>query len=503
MNKELLCSSGVFERSIPELETMMRNGTLTSEELVRYYLRRIKVYDGCLKTMITVNPAALEEARHKDAERAAGGPVGALHGIPLVLKDNFDTKDMKTTSGALAFRNLQPKRDAFAVRRLREAGAVILGKTNLTELANHGMTISSLGGQTLNPYDLTRTPGGSSGGTGAAVAANFATAGTGSDTVNSIRSPSSANSLVGIRPTRGLVSRTGISPCSDLQDQGGPIARSVTDAALLLGVMAGYDPDDASTAVMKNRTVPDYTKALRTDALRGRRLALLTTNLGSDPDVLRVMDAAVRDFEALGATVTRVDIPELRVSDLIRNNDVQRCEQSIVLNRYLSELGDAAPVRNIREYVATGLITPSVALDLEQKAAEINPADNPEYRARLDRNSRLHELVVSFMTEHDMDAFVYPLQSMLVVHTNDARGQAGRNGLMASVTGLPAITLPGGFSVAGPAAPLGVPVGVELMGAPFSEETLIGMGYAYEQATRHRRPPAAFPDLDFSSVSVD
>lgn len=502
MNKELLSSSDVFEKGIPELESMMQNGTLTSEALVQYYLRRIKVYDGCLNAMITVNPTAIEEARRKDAERAAGGPVGPLHGIPLVLKDNFDTKDMKTTSGALAFRELQPKRDAFTVRRLREAGAVILGKTNLTELANHGMTISSLGGQTLNPYDLTRTPGGSSGGTGAAVAANFAAAGTGSDTVNSIRSPSSANSLVGIRPTRGLVSRTGISPCSDLQDQGGPIARSVTDAALLLGVMAGFDPADASTAPMKDKTIPDYTNALRNDALRGRKLALLTTNLGSDPDVLRITAAAVRDLEALGASVTRVDIPELRISDLLKNNDVQRWEQSMSLNRYLKELGDAAPVRDIREYVASGLITPSVALDLEQKAGEINPADNPEYRARLEKNARLHELVVSFMTEHDIDAFLYPLQSILVVHTNDARGQAGRNGLMASVMGLPAITLPGGFSAVTPTAPLGVPIGVELMGLPFSEETLIGMGYAYEQATRHRRPPAAFPDLDFSSVSA-
>ena len=496
-------SSGMFEKSIPELEAMMREGSVSSEELTRYYLRRIKAYDGCINAMITVNPAALDEARRKDAERAEGRAVGPLHGIPIVLKDNYDTKDMRTTSGALAFRDLQPRRDAFTVRKLREAGAVILGKTNLTELANHGMTVSSMGGQTLNPYDLTRTPGGSSGGTGAAVAANFAVAGTGSDTVNSIRSPASANSLVGIRPTRGLVSRTGLSPCSDLQDQGGPIARSVTDAALLLGVMAGFDPADASTAVMKDKVVPDYARALRTDAARGRKLALLTTNLGSDPDVLRVMEAAVRDFEALGATVEPMDVPELQISHLLENNDVQRWEQSTGLNRYLKELGDAAPVRDIKEYVATGLITPSVAGDMARKAAEIDPAENPEYRARLARNARLHDFVVGLMASRGMDAFLYPLQSILVVHANDVRGQAGRNGLMAAVMGLPAITLPGGFSAVTPTAPLGVPIGVELMGAPFSEETLIGMGHAYEQATRHRRPPAAFPDLDFSSISVD
>ena len=313
----------------------------------------------------------------RDAERASGKAVGPLHGIPIVLKDNYDTIDMKTTSGALAFKDLQPNRDAFTVQKLREAGAVIIGKANLTELANHGMTVSSMGGQTLNPYDLTRTPGGSSGGTGAAVAANFAAAGTGSDTVNSIRSPSSANSLVGIRPTRGLVSRTGISPCSEFQDQGGPIARCVTDAAILLGVMAGYDPADASTAVMKDKKIPDYTRALSGNAVKGRKIALLATNLGHDPDVRRVMETAVRDFKALGADVVTVDIPELRVSDLIKNNDVQRWEQSISLDNYLKELGKAAPVKNTREYVATGLITPSVAGDMAAKAAEVNPGRQP------------------------------------------------------------------------------------------------------------------------------
>ena len=215
------------------------------------------------------------------------------------------------------------------------------------------------------------------------------------------------------------------------------------------------------------------------------------------------METAVRDFKALGADVVTVDIPELRVSDLIKNNDVQRWEQSISLDNYLKELGKAAPVKNTREYVATGLITPSVAGDMAAKAAEVNPADNPEYKARLAQNARLHDFVVKYMADHDIDAFLYPLQSILVVQTNDKRGQAERNGLMASVTGLPAITLPGGFSSVTPTAPQGVPVGVELMGAPFSEELLIGMGHAYEQATRHRKAPVAFPDLDFSSVSVD
>lgn len=495
-------SPDIFEKGVPDLTAQMQDGRLTSEALTKYYLQRIKVYDGCLNSMITINPKALEDAAQKDAERAKGGKLGPLHGIPIVLKDNYDTRDMKTTSGALAFKDLQPAEDAFTVAKLREAGAVIIGKANLTEMARNGMTISSMGGQTLNPYDLTRTPGGSSGGTGAAVAANFAVMGTGSDTVNSIRSPSSANSLVGIRPTRGLVSRTGISPCSEFQDQGGPIARSVTDAAIMLGVMAGYDPEDASTSVMKDKAVPDYTKALSTEALKGRKLALLTNNLGSDPDVVRVVEAAIKDFEKLGATVVRVDLPQLTVVDLIKNNDVQQWEQSRDLDKYLARHGAAAPVKSTKEYVATGLLTPSIAKGMESMAAEVNPAENPEYKARLKKNAELHDFAVKYMADNKIDAFLYPLQSILVVQTNDPRGQAFRNGLMASLTGLPAITLPGGFSAPTASAPLGVPVGVELMGAPFSEESLIGMGYAYEQATKNRKPPLSVPDLDFSSVSV-
>ena len=490
----------IFEKSVAELQSELQSGKITSVQLVDYYLKRIKVYDGVLKSMITVNDKAMEEAQRLDKERAAGKIEGPLHGIPIVIKDNYDTYDMPTTSGALAFKDLQPTKDAFTVDKLRKAGAILIGKTNLTEIANHGMTISSMGGQTLNPYDLTRTPGGSSGGTGAAVAANFAVMGTGSDTVNSIRSPSSSNSLVGIRPTKGLVSRTGISPCSDFQDMGGPIARSVADAALMLNVMQGYDPQDKSTEVIKNKAPEDFTKYLKTDGLKGKRLALITNNMGNDPDVMNVVTAAVADLKKLGAEVIDVDMPELYLPKLIKEHDVQKWEQAPDLDAYLASEGDAAKIKTTKEYVATGLLTPSIVEDFKMKSSIKDPLNAPEYKERIKKNLALREHVIKYMHDNKIDAFLYPLQGVLVVKTTEPKGQYARNGLMASVTGLPAIDIPGGFSKSDATASEGVPVGIELMAEPFSEGKLINMAYTYEQATHHRKAPKAFPDLDFAYV---
>ena len=493
-------NDNIFEKSVAQLQQELQDGKLTSEDLVKYYLTRIKVYDGAINSMITVNPKALDEAKRLDKERKAGKIEGPLHGIPIVLKDNYDTYDMQTTSGALAFKGLMPPKDAFTVDKLRKAGAIFIGKANLTEIARHGMTVSSMGGQTLNPYDLTRTPGGSSGGTGAAVAANFAVMGTGSDTVNSIRSPSSANSLVGIRPTKGLVSRTGISPCSDFQDMGGPIARSVSDAALMLSVMAGYDPADKSTEVIKDKATEDYTKYLTEGAFKGKTIALITNNMGSDPDVMKVVNQAVADVKALGANVIDVDIPELYLPSLIKNNDVQKWEQVPDLDKYLASEGAAAPVKTTQEYFDTGLMTPSIVEDFKGKLAVKDPLNQPEYKERLEKNKQLRQFVIDYMQKNKIDAFMYPLQGVLVVKTTEPKGQYARNGLMASVTGLPAIDVPGGFSKPDDTAPLGVPVGIEFMAEPFSEPKLISLGYSYEQATHHRKAPTGFPDLDFDSV---
>ena len=492
-----------FEKSILEYQEEMGSGAIDSRSLASYFLRRIAAYDGILRSLITVNPRALDEAERLDRERKAGRIRGPLHGIPVVLKDNCDTCDMPTTSGALALKDFVPRQDAETTRRLREAGAVILAKSNLTELANNGMTISSVKGQTLNPYDLTRTPGGSSGGTGAAVAASLAAAGTGTDTMNSIRSPASACSLVGIRPTRGLVSRRGISPCSDLQDMCGPIARCVSDAAIMLAAMQGYDPGDQSTEAVEGKDLPGYMGSLKPGALEGRRILLLENIAGSDPDVLQVVDSAARQMERLGAVVARASVPELFVPDMYKFNDVQMWEQKPCFDRYAAYEGGGMPVRSLREYVSTGLVTPSVEADLKPKSEVEDPLHAPEYLARLERNRKLRQFMISLLDDERLDAFMYPLQTVLAVKTTEERGQYGRNGLMAAVTGLPAIDFPGGFSRPDATAPIGVPVGIELLSRPFSEPMLISMAYSFEQAARVRRPPAGFPDLDFSSIAYN
>ncbi|HEY8357723.1 MAG TPA: amidase family protein, partial [Ramlibacter sp.] len=277
--------SPLEEATIATIHAAYRGGTLTATQLVRGYLARIEAYDRqgpTLRAMITINPAALEEAMRLDAEfKAHPDRIGPLHGIPIVLKDNFNTKDMPTTGGSVALKDFRPSTDAFTVDRLRRAGAIILGKANMTEFARGGISVSSLGGQVLNPYDLTRTPGGSSGGTGAAVAANFAAVGTGSDTGQSIRSPASACSLVGVRPTRGLISRAGVMPNSFIQDEVGPIARTVEDAARMLDVMVGYDPLDPITALGVGKAPASYLAALDERALQGAHIGVMANLHGT------------------------------------------------------------------------------------------------------------------------------------------------------------------------------------------------------------------------------
>ena len=492
-----------FEKSIAELQTLMNKGEISSKSLVSYFLRRIAVYDGILNSLITVNQDAIAQAEFLDAEREHGVVRSPLHGIPIVLKDNCDTYDMPTTSGALALKGFIPKNDAETTRRLRKAGAVILGKTNLTELANNGMTVSSVKGQTLNPYDLTRTPGGSSGGTGAAVAAGLAVVGTGTDTMNSIRSPASACSLVGIRPTRGLVSRHGVSPCSDLQDMCGPIARCTADAAIMLSVMQGYDPEDRSTETIKNKKLPDYSGCLITDALKGKKIALIKTIEGTDEDILRVIMDSVKSFEEQGASIVEVDIPELFTPDMYKFNDVQLWEQKPALDSYFSYEETRSPFKTMKEYLETGLVTPTVEADLLKKVNAPDPKDSEEYISRIEKNRALRQFIITYLDENKLDAFLYPLQTVLTVKTTETKGQYGRNGIMASVTGLPAIDFQGGFSTPDETAPIGVPVGVELLSRPFSEPLLISMAYSFEQASRKRRSPIGFPDLNFKTVAID
>jgi len=490
----------IEEATVASIQQGLRDKSLTCHALVQAYLDRIAAYDHkgpSLNVILALNPNALAEADRRDADYARSGPVGPLHCIPLVLKDNYNTADLPTTGGSAALASAQPKADAFTVARLRKAGAIILGKSNMHEFALAGTTVSSLGGQTLNPYDLTRTPGGSSGGTGAAVAANLALAGTGSDTVNSIRSPASANALVGIRPTKGLLSRAGIMPVSETQDAAGPIARTVADAARLLEVMAGYDPDDPSTAWSIGNTPASYTPFLEEGSLRGVRIGLFKTMQGSRPEhqeVNAVIAAAVAAMQNEGAIVVEVDDPALSAAKLIAENDVQKYEFRALINAYLASIPNA-PAKSLADIIASGKFhKPSLESFLASAQTYQGGIEELDYHLRLLRNARTRDKLVSMLAEHRLDAVIYPLQQRLVVPTTELN-QADRNGILASVTGFPAITVPAGFSKPTATAPLGVPIGMDILGRPWSEGRLIQIAHGFEQATHFRKPPNSAPPL--------
>jgi amidase len=491
----------VEETTIAGIHQAFKDRSLTCRELVQAYLDRIAAFDHkgpALNSILTVNPKALAEADERDAQYARTGLAGPLHCIPLVLKDNYNTADMPTTGGSAALAGARPQADAFVVGKLRRAGAIILGKSNMHEFALSGTTVSSLGGQTLNPYDLTRTPGGSSGGTGAAVAANLAVAGTGSDTVNSIRSPASANGLVGIRPTKGLVSRAGIMPVSQTQDAVGPIARNVADATRLLEVMAGYDPNDPSTAWSVGYTPASYISFLEGDDLHRARIGLLKTLLGSGPEhqeVNAVITEAVAAMKRAGAVVIEVDDPALSAAKLNAENDVQKYEFKSLINAYLASVPNA-PAKSLEEIIASGKFhKPSLENFFKSAQSLQNGMEEPDYLLRLVRDARTRNKLISLMAEHQLDAVIYPLQQRLVVPLSELN-QADRNGILASVTGFPAITVPAGFSKPTTAAPIGVPVGMDILGRPWSEGRLIQIAQGFERATQSRRPPASAPPLN-------
>ena len=486
------------EATVAGIHAALAAGTVTCVQVVEAYLRRIEAYDDrgpALKAIIAINPAALETAAALDRlGHADAASMRPLHCIPVILKDNFDTADMPTTGGSVTLASSVPPRDAFVVRKLRAAGAIVLAKANMTELALGGTTVSSLGGQTKNPYDLTRTPGGSSGGTGAALAASFGVVGTGSDTGQSVRSPASAQSLVGLRPTRGLISRSGIIPVSTTQDEAGPIARTVEDAARLLDVMAGFDPDDPITAFGVNRSPRTYTAVLDRGALKGARIGVLTEFFGRESvhhDVNAVVEDAIAKMSAAGATVIRVAIPSL--DRLTRDIQVADYEAKAAFNHYLASLGSRAPVRTLEELIARGEFHAAVKSTLEAEQRIADGLNDPEYRNRLLRRQELRQAIMSVIATHRLDAILYPHQRRLVVPIGEE--QVERNGVLSNSTGFPAITFPGGFSPPTATAPLGVPVGVELLGPEWSESTLIALAFAFEQTASVRRPPVSTPPL--------
>ena len=479
-----------MEATIAAIHAAMAAKEISCRDLIEFYIKRIEAYDKkgpCLNSVILINPKALEEADRMDEQLSKTGKMSALHGIPVLLKDNFDTHDMPTTAGSLSLSGFVPKDDAFVTARLRKAGAIILAKTNLHEFAIWGETISSVLGQTLNPYDLTRTPGGSSGGTGAGIAANFAVIGIGSDTINSVRSPSSANSLVGIRPTLGLVSRSGIVPYSLTQDTAGSICRSVEDAVRTLDVIAGYDSTDAQTAWSAGNIPSSYAAFLKKDRMRGRRIGILESFFGKGEihaEVNHVVREAIKVFSQNGAETIPIN-EEIDSGWLTSKVSVHLDDLKDHLNSYLAALPPDAPVHSLEEIMASGKYHPSIKANME--AALALSTGTAEYNKKLILREQTRTQVMKLMADYNLDAIVYPHQQQLVCKTGESQLQ--RNGVLCSVTGFPSIAVPAGFSSPQPHAPLGVPVGMEIIGRPWSEPLLIEIAYGFEQASRFRKAP--------------
>jgi Asp-tRNA(Asn)/Glu-tRNA(Gln) amidotransferase A subunit family amidase len=461
------------EATIADVHEAFASGELTCRGLVDAYLQRIEAIDQqgpALNAILAVHPRALEMADEMDAAYADDpDAVGPLHCVPVILKDNYDTNDMPTTAASRSLEGAIPERDAFVVERMREAGALILAKSNLTEFAMGGNTVSSLGGQTLNAYDQTRTPGGSSGGTGAAIAANMGLVGTGSDTGQSTRSPASANSLVGVRATRGLISRAGITPLSVTQDEIGPITRTVEDAARMLDVWVGFDPEDPVTAMGIGRVPDSYLDALDADALQGARIGVLRDFFG-DEEVHEPVNAVVG------------------IGDLVSGMGTGAFETVAAMDAYLVRFGEGAPHRTFAEIGASGLVDESIQSSFEDRREVGDLLDEADYTRIFLKRDRLRTVMMSVMAENDLDALFYPHQKRLVVLVGE--DQVDRNGVLSNATGFPAVTFPGGFSEPTDDAPLGVPVGIEFLGPEWSEAKLLALAYAFEQGMNLRQKPA-------------
>lgn len=492
----------VEEASIASIHKAIQSKQTTCAAIVDQYLARIEAYDKkgpALNAVITINPQARQIAAREDAEIAKAGKITKpLQCIPVAVKDNYNTTDMPTTGGNLLFKNVIPTKESTVTQRLRDAGAIILMKTNMHEFALSGTTVSSLGGQTKNPYDLSRTPGGSSGGTGAALAANFATVGLGTDTVNSIRSPANATSLVGFRSTKGLVSRANILPVSKTQDIAGPITRSVADAAVMLDVIAGYDPNDPVTARSVGHLPKSFRDSLDPHGLKGARIGVLKGFIGTQPihaEVTAAFNKAVEAYKAAGATVIEIDDPFFDAGVFNRDYDVQKWEFKPLFNDYLVSLGDRAPVKNLGELIASGQFDKTtLAKFLTASEAIADPLQDKEYLSRLAKLDDLRDRLLNHMAADKLDAVVYPEQMRLVVPITETN-QADRTGILAGLTGFPAITVPMGFSKPDQNAPIGVPMGVDMIGRPFSDALLLKLAYSFEQATKVHRPPQSTPAI--------
>jgi amidase len=463
-------------------------GALNSEVLTSFYLQRIADLDQAtgLNAIVFVNQQAVQDAIDSDQRRAQGNTWRPLEGIPLLIKDNVDVQGLPTTAGSLALRRNIAAQDAFLVRQLRAAGAIVLGKTNMAEWAfSPNVSDSSVAGITRNPYDLARTPAGSSGGTGAAVSANFAVAGIGTDTGNSIRGPSSHNGLVGIRSTMGLTSRMGVVPLYLRNDIAGPMARSVADAAALLQVLATADPTDPASVHRPAALDTNYLQALNHGGLTGKRIGVMryyTEQAAINPQIQQLFEQALQDMAALGAVlVDPFTVPDF--AHLIQNNWCNTFNEDV--NTYLSLLDYPLAPASLADVVSSGLYLPASANSMQNMLA--NGRTNLECSDLFGnpRNIAFREAVIAAMDTAEVDALVYPTWSFAPRKIGDSSSPTGDNSQhIAPHTGLPAMTVPMGYDDAG------LPAGISLLGRMFSEKLLIALAYDYEQSSKHRKPPA-------------
>ena len=491
------------EWTISELQDKMASGELSARQATEQYLERIEAIDRQgpkLNAIIELNPDALQIAGQLDEERAQGQVRGPLHGVPIVIKDNIDTADrMMTTAGSLALEGSVAAQDAFLVSRLRQAGVVILGKANLSEWANfrsnHSVSgWSSRGGQTRNPYALDRNPCGSSSGSAVAVAANLCMAAVGTETDGSIICPSQTNGIVGIKPTVGLVSRSGIVPIAHSQDTAGPMARSVADAAILLGAMTGIDARDPATAQSQGKALNDYTKFLDPQSLKGARIGVARNFFGFHPGVDRVMEACLAAMKAQGAEL--VDPANLDSEIGETEIEVLYYEFKADLNAYLAGVDPDLPVHNMEELIDFNQrnqerVMPFFGQERVLKAQAKGPISDEAYRQALETNHRLSrdEGIDAVLQAHNLDAIVAPSGSPAwIIDYVNGDYHLGGSSSHAAVAGYPSITVPAGYV-------FGLPVGISFMGTAYSEPALLRLAYAFEQATRARQSPQYLPSI--------
>lgn len=485
----------IEELTIAQIHKALENKDCSCEELVQKYLDRIEAYDQPtgMNSIVVVNPNALKKAKELDQEFSETGKLRKLHCVPMIVKDNYDTHDLQTAGGSLAMKGSLPPDDAYQVRKIREAGAIVLAKSNMAEWAFSPMvSISSIAGETRNPY-LDHTTAGSSGGTAAAVAANLGTIGLGTDTGNSIRGPSSHNALVGLRSTLGLTSRDGIIPLYLRNDVGGPMGRTVEDAIRVFEVIAGYDPADPLTENAQGQVPENYTQYLQKDGLKGARIGIMKalTEIGEpSAEILALFNQAVADMEKAGATVIEIEVEKF---DSLRQN--QWCPMfKVDLENYLASLGEKAPVKTLDELIATGKYSDYIKGNLE-RFQKLSGDPSGDGIACQDAYTDAHRIAFRdamhvAMDENDVDALIYPTWNNPPAKIGDFSGYKGDNSQIISPhTGQPAFTLPMGYSTGN------LPAGIQFLGRMFDEPTLIKLIYGYEQATQHRKGPEGFGKL--------